>query len=131
MLSLKARVAMIRNVPTGESVGYDRAFITARDSRIAILTIGYGDGLPRSLSNGCGHVRIGDAVVPIVGRICMDQLAVDVTDAQNVSVGDVATLIDSVSPLSAPAVAAEYGSISNELLSRLGARLPVVEKSSM
>ena len=61
----------------------------------------------------------------------MDQLAVDVTDAQNVSVGDVATLIDSVSPLSAPAVAAEYGSISNELLSRLGARLPVVEKSSM
>lgn len=131
VLSLKARVAMIRNVATGESVGYDRAFITARDSRIAILTIGYGDGLPRSLSNGCGHVRIGDAVVPIVGRICMDQLAVDVTDAQNVSVGDVATLIDSVSPLTAPDVAAEYGSISNELLSRLGVRLPVVEKSSM
>lgn len=126
VLSLKARVVLIRKLGAGESVGYDRAYVTSRVSRIAILPIGYADGLPRSLSEGRGQVRIGEALVPIVGKICMDQLAVDVTDAPEVAVGDIATLVDSRTPLLTPEVAAAAGSISNELLSRMGTRLPIV-----
>ena len=130
VLSLKAKIALVRNVPKGEYVGYDRAFRTERDSRIAILPIGYGDGFPRDLSCGNAYVRIENHIFPIIGRICMDQLAVDITDAEDINAGDTAVLIDGTSntPLSAPDIAERSGSISNELLSRLGKRLPVVLK---
>ena len=121
VLALKARVALIRDVPKGEYTGYGRAFQTKRDSRIANLPIGYADGLPRSLSDGRAYVRIGEFTAPIVGRICMDQLAVDITDA---------TLVVNRkdSRISAPRIAEQAGSISNELLSRMGSRLPIVIK---
>jgi len=111
-------------------VGYGRTFIADRDSIIAILPIGYADGLPRNLSCGKGHVIIHDCHVPIIGRICMDQLAVDVTDIPEVIVGDIATLIgkDNLSELSAPEVAYNSGSITNELLSRMGTRLKVIKR---
>ena len=119
-------------MPKGEYVGYDRAFRAERDSRIAILPIGYCDGFPRSLSCGNACVRIGEHIAPVIGRICMDQLAVDITDAEDIRIGDTATLIDNKlnTPLSAPDVAEHTGSISNELLCRMGARLPVVTAGS-
>lgn len=122
VLALKARVALIRDVPKGEYTGYGRAFQTKRDSRIANLPIGYADGR--------AYVRIGEFTAPIVGRICMDQLAVDITDAPGVAVGDIATLVDNRkdSRISAPRIAEQAGSISNELLSRMGSRLPIVIK---
>lgn len=127
VLSLKSRVVLIRSVGKGERVGYGRSFIAGRDSRIAIISIGYGDGFPRSLSEGNSSVLINQHIVPVVGRICMDQLAVDITDAQKVAVGDIATLIgEGDVRLSAAAVAEKTGSISNELLCRMAARLPVV-----
>lgn len=128
VLSLKTRVAAIRQVPKGEFVGYGRAFQTTRDSRLAILPVGYGDGFPRNLSCGKASVQIGAHILPIVGRICMDQLTVDITDAADVAIGDVASLLGDAAPILAPEVAAHAGSISNELLSRMGARLPVVVK---
>lgn len=130
VLALKARVVLIRDVPKGEYIGYGRAFQTKRDSRIAILTIGYADGLPRSLSEGRAHVRIGEFTAPIFGRICMDQLAVDITEVPGVAVGDIAALIDRRESglLSASHIAEQTGSISNELLSRMGSRLPIVIK---
>ena len=130
VLALKARVALIRDVPKGEYTGYGRAFQTKRDSRIANLPIGYADGLPRSLSDGRAYVRIGEFTVPIVGRICMDQLAVDITEVPGVAVGDIATLINRRESglLSASHIAEKTGSISNELLSRMGNRLPIVIK---
>ena len=69
-------------------------------------------------------------IVPIIGRICMDQLAIDITDTEGVAVGDTATLIDNQenSLLSTPCVAERSDSISNEILSRMGARLPIVIK---
>lgn len=125
VLSLKSRVALIREVKKGESVGYGRKFTAERDSLIAILPIGYCDGVPRSLSCKAGQAEIRGETVPVVGRVCMDSLAVDVTDIEDIAVGDIATLIsdDPKSPLCAPEVAKRSDSISNELLCRMGARL--------
>lgn len=125
VLSLKSSVALIRDVPKGEPVGYDRKFIAQRDSRIVVVPIGYADGFPRSLSCGRASVRIGENIAPVIGRICMDQLAVDITDAYGIEVGDTVTLIEaqSGSALGTPFAAESADSISNELLSRLGARL--------
>ncbi len=130
VFSLKSRVVMIREVAAGEDVGYGRSYTTGRDSRIAILPIGYGDGFPRNLSGGKSSVLINRYAAPVVGRICMDQLAVDITGAEDVSVGDIVTLVgaEGYEKLSAPAVADSSGSISNELLCRMGARLPVIAK---
>ncbi len=128
VLSLKTKVALVRNVRKGDCVGYGRSFVAKRDSVIAILPIGYADGFPRNLSGGRGSVLINGQRVSIIGRICMDQMMIDVTDLEQVSVGDLAILIGSAegTMLSAPAIAGAYGSISNELLSRMGARLPNV-----
>ena len=130
VLSLKSRVVLIREVAAGESMGYGRSFTAGRNTRIAILPVGYGDGFPRNLSNGKGSVLINGYIVPIVGRICMDQLAVDITDTENISVGDIAALVgaENYDELSAPVVANHSGSISNELLCRMGARLSVIVK---
>ena len=75
-------------------------------------------------------MRIGEFTAPIVGRICMDQHAVDITDAPGIAVGDIATLVDNRkdSRISAPRIAEQAGSISNELLTRMGSRLPIVIK---
>lgn len=128
VLSLKTRVVLIRNISKGDSVGYGRKFRADRDSRIAMLPIGYGDGFPRNLSCQNGSVYLDGKYVSIVGKISMDQLAVDVTDINNVSLGDVATLIgsDKNTELLASVVSNCSDSISNELLCRMGERLPVV-----
>lgn len=127
VLSLKTKLVHIQDVCKGESVGYSRAFTAERDSRIAILPIGYGDGFPRNLSCGKGYAQISGQLAPIVGRICMDQLAVDVTDLEGITLGDTVTLIGmrEEEKLSAPMIAENADSISNELLCRMGARLPV------
>lgn len=124
VLSLKSKVVLIRSVRKGEAVGYGRAFTAQRHSRIAIVPVGYADGYPRSLSCGHGSVLIRGSIVPIIGRICMDQMAVDITDLEEAAVGDVVTLVgvDSGNELAAPMVAYGSGSISNELLSRMGRR---------
>ena len=128
VLSLKTRVVLIREIAEGESVGYDRKFIASRDSLIALLPIGYADGLPRNLSCGNGSVLIHGYRVPIVGRICMDQLTIDITDIPNIDIGDIATIIgkDGQAEIFATEVAENSDSITNELLSRMGDRLKLV-----
>ncbi len=132
VLSLKARVVLIRTLRAGESFGYGRAFTAACDTRLAILAIGYADGFPRNLSCGKGRVLIHGQSAPVAGRVCMDQLAADITGLSGVAVGDTATLIgsDGELELSAPEVAGAASTISNELLSRLGARLPVLVRET-
>lgn len=127
VLALKAQIVLIRNIKEGESVGYGRAFAADRDSRIAILSIGYADGFPRILSDKGQCVLINGRHAPIVGRICMDQLVVDITELSGINVGMTATLIgrDGDAEITAPAVAGQAQSITNELLSRMGTRVAV------
>lgn len=125
VLSLKSKLALIRDIKIGESVGYARAFIAERDSRIGVIPIGYGDGIPRNLS--CGHqsVLINGYKVPIIGRICMDQLMVDITDIPQVKIGDTVVFIGKSDDKEIPITEMAYNgnTITNELLSRLGNRL--------
>ncbi len=104
VLSLKSKVALLRTVRKGDSVGYGRAFIAQRDFIAAVLPVGYADGSPRNLSCGKSYVLIGGQRAPIVGRIRVDQLTVDVTDIPGVAVGMTATLIgrDGSAEIAAP-----------------------------
>ena len=121
-LSLKARVEQVRSLPAGAGLGYGLADTTARASRIAVLPIGYGDGYPR----GCegAEVLVNGRRASVIGRVCMDQLFVDVTDCGEVRPGDTVVLIGPGLPCEE--LAGHCGTISNEILSRLGKRLPRV-----
>ena len=125
VLYLRARVACVRTLATGEGAGYNLAFRAERETRLAVLTIGYADGLPRSLTENGGRVLIQGQFCSMVGRMCMDQLFVDVTGLPSVHSGDIATLIgrDGSLELRVEELAQQCGTIPNELLSRLGTRL--------
>ena len=130
VLSLKSKVILIRSVCKGERVGYGKGFTAKRNTQIAVISVGYGDGFPRSLSCGNVKIRIKRHLVPIIGWICMDQLIVDITDTKDIAVGYTATLIESgrESEWNAALIAARTGSISNELLCRMGTRLNSMNK---
>ena len=85
--SFKTYISSIREVPEGQSIGYGRKSYTTRPSRIAVIPVGYADGLNRHLSNRVGNVFIKGKRVPIIGNICMDTCMIDVTDT-NATVGD-------------------------------------------
>lgn len=125
VLSLKARVAQVKELYRGEAAGYGHAYVAEGDRRIAVLTIGYADGLPRELSCGRGSVLINGRTAPIAGRICMDQTIVDVTGIPGVRAGNTAVIIGKDHELEQTAydLAEACGTITNELLSRLGQRL--------
>lgn len=125
VLTLRSKVAMIKEVAAGDGVGYGMDFYVSRNSRVAVLPLGYADGLPRNLSGGFNKVLIHGFKVPIIGRICMDQLLIDVTDVPDVKPGDIATIIGSEGDkeISAASIAKNAGTITNELLSRLGDRI--------
>lgn len=129
VLSLKARVSSVRTLYTGESAGYGLAFTAERDMRIAVLSIGYADGLPRELSCGRGCVLLHGCKAPVIGRVCMDQTLVDISGIPQTSAGDTAILIGSSgeTEITAVQLAAQCGTITNELLSRLGERLERTE----
>jgi alanine racemase len=92
VLSLKSHVARVRTLPAGSSISYGRTFITPRAMPIALVPIGYGDGYHRILSNR-GFVLIRGKRAPIVGRVCMDQLMVDVSGIEGVAQDDEVVLI--------------------------------------
>lgn len=80
--TLKTTILQIQNIPAGDSIGYSRMSFVKRDSRIAIIPIGYADGLDRHFSNGGGEVSINGHRCPIIGNICMDACMIDVTDIE-------------------------------------------------
>lgn len=123
-LQLKCRIGCIRMVEQGDFVSYGRTWEAKERRRIAVMAIGYADGLPRSLS-GQGQALVLGKRVPMVGRICMDQTMLDITEVPEAAEGDIATLIgtDGGEEIKAVELAQRAGTITNELLSRLGGRL--------
>ncbi len=124
VLSLHAKITSVRVIGQGEFVGYDRAYQAKAKRRIASLSIGYADGYPRVLSNKT-VVFVNGSYAFIVGRICMDQMMIDVTGIE-VKEGDIVTLIGKEEKIRAEYIAYQAGTISNELLSRLGSRLQMI-----
>ncbi len=125
VLSLSSRIAHIKKVPLGETLGYGRTFITKRDSQIALLPIGYADGYPRGLSNRASAVVNGQ-LAPVVGRISMDWTLLDVTDVPSVSIGDEVFLIggENESEIRASHLARELGTIGYEITCGISPRVP-------
>ena len=125
VLSLKTRVVLVKSLRKGESAGYGLRCVADKDCRIAVLSIGYADGIPRSLSFGGGSVLIGSQTAPIIGAVCMDQMLVDITGIPGVKQGDVAMVIGRSGDreISVYDLAEQEGTITNEIVSRLGSRL--------
>jgi alanine racemase len=92
VMSLQSHIVYVKTVPAGTQVSYGGTYVTAQEERIATVPVGYGDGYPRSLSNR-GYVLIRGQKAPIRGRVCMDQMMVDVSHIPGVREGDTVTLI--------------------------------------
>lgn len=124
VLQLKAKISSVHELLKNDFVSYGRTFSSAKNMKIATVCIGYADGYPRNLSNKDVVVLINNHYSKIIGRICMDQLVIDVTDIPNVKCGDIVTLIGEDSAICAENISIKSDSITNELLCRLGDRLP-------
>jgi alanine racemase len=122
VMTLDTTVLTVREVKRGESVGYAAAWRAGRDSSIAILAAGYGDGLSRHLANGT-PVLVGGARYPLVGRVSMDMIAVDVTGAAKVAAGNRAVIWGEGLPVEE--VAAHADTIPYELLCGVSQRVPI------
>ncbi len=126
-LTFRTRVAFLKEVPPGTTIGYGRTFTAPARMTVATLPVGYADGYSRALSNR-GAVLVGGRRAPIVGRVCMDMTMVDVSGVPGVRVGDEAVLYGSQGGecLSVTEVADLLGTISYELLCAIGKRVPRV-----
>jgi alanine racemase len=122
VMTLMSSVIAVRRIARGESVGYGGAWKAARDSVIAIVAAGYGDGVPRSFASGTPVLINGDRL-PVAGRVSMDMLAVDVTGSQAVQVGTPAILWGAGLPVEE--VAPHAGTIAYELLCSVSQRVPL------
>ena len=125
VLSLKSHVVYIKEVGAGVPVSYGGTYVTERKTLIATIPVGYGDGYPRSLS-GKGYVLIRGKRAPILGRVCMDQFMVDVSQIPGVSQGDEVTLIgkDKEEEITMEQLGALSGRFNYELACNLGERIP-------
>jgi len=126
-MSLKTHIVYIKEVGPGEGVSYNHTFVTKRNTKIATIPVGYADGYPRALSSK-GRVLIRGQYAPIIGRICMDQFMVDVTDIPDVSVMDEVTLVgvDGENRISVEEVANGAGSFNYEFVCGVSKRVPRV-----
>lgn len=126
-LTLKSHVAFVKEIEPGTPVSYGGTFVAEKKMKIATIPVGYGDGYPRALS-GVGYVLIRGKRAPILGRICMDQFMVDVTEIDGVSFGDKVTLIgrDGNEYLSVDMLGELSGRFNYEFICDLGKRIPRV-----
>lgn len=122
VVKLTARVLQIRNINPGDTVGYNATWMADRQTQIATIAIGYADGFLRSASNS-GHIAVGTLTAPIIGRVSMDLITVDITDLPKDTVrhGD---MVEIIGPnRTVDKVAHDAGTIGYEVLTNLGARL--------
>ena len=125
MMRVKAKLVHVKEVPKGTPISYGCTFVTPRKSRIGTVPMGYADGIPRALSNR-GEVLIRGRRCPIVGRVCMDQFMVDVTDLEGCDRGEEIVFLgkQGEETISADDIAEKVGTINYEIVSRMSPRLP-------
>lgn len=125
VLAWRARVGQVKLIDAGAPVGYGLTYRPTRRCAIGVLPIGYADGYPRALSNRA-RVLLRGSPAPVVGRVCMDIVMVDVTDIPGAAEGDVATLIgqDGDERVAVEELAEQAGTINYEILARLSPALP-------
>ncbi|GCE11353.1 alanine racemase [Tengunoibacter tsumagoiensis] len=127
-LSFRTQVSQVKWIPAGEGISYGSTYWTTRPTKIAVLPVGYADGFRRGPQNW-GYVLIHGQEAPILGRVCMDQCMIDVTDIPHVRVGDEVVLIgrQGEATLTAEKVAERLGTINYEVVAELLARVPRVD----
>lgn len=127
VMSVKATISHLKDVPAGFSVSYGREFISKRPSKIATIALGYADGYPRPYAPK-GEVIVNGVKAPLAGNICMDQCMIDVTDVPNVKVGDEVIIMgsDGKNTILADDIAKATGTINYEIICAFGQRLPKV-----
>ncbi len=123
-LRLQAPITQLRHIPKGSPISYGRSFVAPRDTRVGIIPLGYADGYRRCFSNKA-MMKLGGRLVPVIGRVCMDQVILDVTDCPNVQLGDWVTVIDDnhESPCGAYALAEQADTICYEILTLIHAHV--------
>jgi len=119
---LKSKITFLKEVPSGTSIGYNRSFITNKETKVATIPIGYADGFRRGLSNK-GEVSINGQKVSIIGKVCMDSFMVDVTDLKDIEVGDDVYIWDNEC-ITLEEIAKECDTINYEILSTISSRVP-------
>lgn len=122
--TLKSKITYIKEVDKGTSIGYGRSYITDKKTKVATVPIGYADGVRRNLSNGW-KVKINNKKVPIIGKICMDSFMVDVTDIQDVNLGDSVFIWDN-EDIKVEEIASKCNTINYEILCTISDRVPRV-----
>jgi len=124
-MGFKTKIVYIKEVPEGTSISYGRTFITKRKSKIATLPVGYADGFNRLLSNN-HHVLVKGKYAPVIGRICMDQTMLDVTDIEGVEVGDDVTIFGNQDgeKITAEEIAKKLNTIPYEVYCGISRRVP-------
>ena len=124
-LAFKTQVAQVKDVPPGEGISYGATYVTTRTTTIAVLPVGYADGFRRAPANW-GEVLVRGRRAPLLGRVCMDQCMVDVSDIPGVRQGDEVVLIgrQDGDELTAEEVASRLGTINYEVVAELLARVP-------
>ena len=125
VMTLRSTVAQIREIPAGSQVSYGRTFTAQQDFRMAVVPVGYADGLSRGLS-GKGSFLLRGKEVPVVGRICMDMCMVDITHVPEAQVGDTVTIFgtDGDQTLTCDEIARQTGTIAYEVLCGVNKRIP-------
>ena len=123
VMTLKTRVDAVRRVPAGSTVSYGRTAELSEDTVLAVLPVGYADGLDRHLGCGVWSMLVGGVKAPIVGRVCMDSCMIDVTDVPNVAEGDEVTVFSSVAGNTAEDMAILLGTIPYEVLTSVSGRV--------
>lgn len=125
LMELKAVISHVKTVKEGDCISYGRTFTAERKMRIATVTIGYADGYSRLLSSK-GEILVHGKRCRIVGRVCMDQLMIDVTDVPQASSGDIVTLIgrEGNDVITADELASVYGTIGYEVVCGISKRVP-------
>ena len=121
--TLRTRIVQIRTLEAGQCVGYGRAGVLTRKSRIATIPVGYADGLDRHLGCGRWSMIVGGQSAPTVGRICMDSCMIDVTDIEGVEQGDSVTIFSTQPGNSAEDMAVVLDTIPYEILTSVSKRV--------